>query len=436
MVDKILIGNGMRVGNIKVKGHINAIGYFESDTNIVGFNKGVVISTGMVNDISLPNISNGTSSILNSKMDNSLNKITKQKTRDVMVIEFDFVPFHNRLSFKYVFGSEEYQEWVGSPFNDVFGFFISGHGLKDYNMALLPDNKTIVSINNVNHTKNKKYYRNNDYWKTIKDGEFQGKFSFKNSFMKRLWYRLTFRPISKYVKFSGKLNIFKTEKSVELKKTLNPLVYNNLEFDGLTVPLEAWCYVKPYKKYRIKIAIGDVADAIFDSGIFLEQQSFSSTKDSLQPGFIPYKDLSMTMNWDSVFATPNSIKQPVKTPEKTTKTAKQKNEATPFFTPFSIYFALNDSSLSDTAKVQLDSLAAYLLKYSHKKCILSGRSDPTGKADLNKRLSIGRSEMVKKYLLEKGVSPKQLYKNTNPIVEEGGTIQDPKKRRVDIKVLK
>ena len=38
---------------------------------------------------------------------------------DAAVLEFDFIPTSDSISFKYVFGSEEYLEWVNS-FNDAF----------------------------------------------------------------------------------------------------------------------------------------------------------------------------------------------------------------------------------------------------------------------------------------------------------------------------
>eukprot|EP00775_Hariotina_reticulata_P009203 gene9203-9370_t len=74
-------------------------------------------------------------------------------TYDATVLEFDVVPARNgELVFQYVFASEEYNEWVDSSYNDVFGFWI---GPKDkssaaVNVAYLPDLVTPTSINNVN----------------------------------------------------------------------------------------------------------------------------------------------------------------------------------------------------------------------------------------------------------------------------------------------
>uniref|UniRef100_UPI004048BDF9 choice-of-anchor L domain-containing protein n=1 Tax=Flavobacterium sp. TaxID=239 RepID=UPI004048BDF9 len=78
------------------------------------------------------------------------------------ILEFDFVTIHTSVTFRYVFGSEEYNNGVDSnyqctEFNDKFGFLISGPGISGgqgfsndaRNMAILP-NGSQVSINAVN----------------------------------------------------------------------------------------------------------------------------------------------------------------------------------------------------------------------------------------------------------------------------------------------
>ena len=52
---------------------------------------------------------------------------------DATVLEFDFIPKNDVISFEYVFASDEYNEYVGSSYNDVFGFFGNGK-----NMASIP----------------------------------------------------------------------------------------------------------------------------------------------------------------------------------------------------------------------------------------------------------------------------------------------------------
>jgi hypothetical protein len=71
-------------------------------------------------------------------------------TYDAAVLEFDIVATEPTIEFKYVFGSEEYLEFVGTNFNDVFGFFIGAIGDPLQNIAFIPDTTVVVSINNVN----------------------------------------------------------------------------------------------------------------------------------------------------------------------------------------------------------------------------------------------------------------------------------------------
>jgi len=49
-----------------------------------------------------------------------------------------------------------------------------------------------------------------------------------------------------------------------------------VEYDGLTTVLTASCAVTPCKRYHMKIAVADVYDHIYDSGVFLEENSFTS----------------------------------------------------------------------------------------------------------------------------------------------------------------
>lgn len=55
---------------------------------------------------------------------------------------------------------------MGSPFNDVFGFWISGPGIAGpngtLNVAYMPDQVTACSINNVNNNQLSQFYHDND----------------------------------------------------------------------------------------------------------------------------------------------------------------------------------------------------------------------------------------------------------------------------------
>jgi hypothetical protein len=142
------------------------------------------------------------------------------ETFDACVLEFDFVPYYSYVWFQFVFGSEEYPEFVGSVFNDAFGFFISGPGItgpysnNSKNIALIPETEIPVSINNVNQDINSEYYVANE-------SDF-------------------------------------------------------IQYDGFTTVFSAVSEVQPMNTYHIKLAIGDVLDYSFDSGVLLQASSFCS----------------------------------------------------------------------------------------------------------------------------------------------------------------
>jgi len=91
---------------------------------------------------------------------------------DAAIAEFDLIPFADTLRFHYVFGSEEYPEWAGSSYNDVFAFFLSGPNPSggdylNFNIALIPGTNTPVSINSVSPLANTQYYIDNSADTTI-----------------------------------------------------------------------------------------------------------------------------------------------------------------------------------------------------------------------------------------------------------------------------
>jgi len=87
---------------------------------------------------------------------------------DVCRVEFDVQPLYEFLIFNYVFASDEYPEWVGTGFNDVFGFFVSGPGIEGSfsdgakNFSNVPGTDLPVSINSVNAAMNEEYYIDNE----------------------------------------------------------------------------------------------------------------------------------------------------------------------------------------------------------------------------------------------------------------------------------
>ncbi|PHR24421.1 MAG: hypothetical protein COA38_16655 [Fluviicola sp.] len=234
IVEDILLGSGVTVSNIQWNGSTvdastvqTAIGVFGGTPNI-GIPNGVILSCGNVAEAVGPNAGAAASNnagITDYTTDPDLISLQPSgvQVHDGAVLEFDFVPSGDSISFQYVFGSEEYPEYAppnSSSFNDAFGFFLTGSipGGGNYtsqNIALLPNNVTIVSINNINPVTNQAFYVDN----------------------------------------AGGTNI---------------------EYDGYTTTLRARAGVVCGETYHIKLAISDAGDNQLNSAVFLEANSFSS----------------------------------------------------------------------------------------------------------------------------------------------------------------
>ena len=396
-VKNVLIGPGVEVANIKHTGMIGGLGQFDADPKIIGVKSGLVLSTGNVAGVVGPNNSRGHTSLgyfpdsarLTSQIkrgDRDLNHLCHRRTIDMTVIEFDFVPIKNVLEFNYVFASEEYTEFVNSGFNDVFGFFIRGPGFKrKVNLAVLPNGKTPITINSINHKKHKEYFRKNP---------------------KRIGLA---RRIFKSKK--------KRKEMIALRKYL--------QFDGLTTVLKVHCDVIPYKKYHIKIAIGDVGDGRYDSAVFLEAGSFVSIRDTSGKYFEELELLSENPpDIDSIFG----IKEIVE--EEIPLIIDEKFEIT------DVYFDNASFSIPDSAKIHLDSLAEYLQSNKKLTCVLYGYTDNVGSKNYNQTLSENRAKSILDYLVAKGIDSSRLvYSGQNfeqPNADnstEGGRARN---RRVEI----
>jgi gliding motility-associated-like protein len=232
LVQNVLLGPGVSVSNVTYNGSPSAISKFSATGTNLGITSGIVITTGTVyNNSSGPQ---GPNNQTNSGVDNNMGGsgllssiINGTQTYNAAILEFDFIPYADTVRFKYVFGSEEYPEFAppnNSTYNDVFGFFISGPGISGLqNIAKLP-NGSVVSINNVNQITNSSYFNNNG------DG--------------------TSAP-------QNGSDIY-------------------IQYDGFTDVLEAVSKVQCGSTYHLILAIADVGDGIFDSGIFLEANSLSS----------------------------------------------------------------------------------------------------------------------------------------------------------------
>ena len=239
LINNVLLGMGVTASNITINGSPlnanNAQGNVVSFTNTnpaFPISSGLLLTTGNAIAAQGPNnstnLSNNLPATASVASDPHLNILAAGTVTNGVVLEFDFIPTGDTLNFRYIFGSEEYPEFSPSTYNDAFGLFLWGPGItgpyalagysNGANIATIPGGIP-VTINNVGDASNTQYYVFND----------------------------------------------------------NGSTYGNaIQYDGTTVLLTAAASVQCNQTYHIKLAISNVSDQAYDSGVFLEANSFSS----------------------------------------------------------------------------------------------------------------------------------------------------------------
>lgn len=224
-----LLGPGVNLvpGSATYLGASSASGFFTGDTTIFGNPagvNGVLLTTGSVNAALGPNSSASTS--VNNSVGGSAylsGLIGGTQTFDASTLTFKIKLDQgvSGVEWTYVFGSEEYNEFVNTQFNDVFALSLDGK-----NLALVPGTNTPVSINNVNNGNpvgtgtitNSSFYRDNSPGNN--NGGVPGSIA--------------------------------------------------TQYDGLTTVLKSTAAgLKPGEEYTLSFAIADTGDGIYDSGVFL-----------------------------------------------------------------------------------------------------------------------------------------------------------------------
>ncbi|MCW3071137.1 MAG: hypothetical protein JWO44_1027 [Bacteroidetes bacterium] len=235
LVQNVLLGTGITASGITYTGSATSRGTFDGSASNIGLNAGVILSSGDIANAGGPNNTSSISISNSLPGDPDLDVIMDPTlSYEAAILEFDFIPTSDTVKFRYVFGSDEYMEYVSTfpgGINDGFGFFISGPGISGpftngaINIALVPGTTLPVTMFNLNLTNNGTYYFDNG------DGMGMGT-----------------APDGATV-----------------------------QYDGFTVPLTAIANVQCGQVYHIKLAVADGGDGIIDSGVFLEEGSFASS---------------------------------------------------------------------------------------------------------------------------------------------------------------
>ncbi len=231
-------GPGVTVTNVTYTGAAGGIGTF-SGMGAAGFDSGVILSSGDVVNAVGPNQTSGQTTAFGTAGDAQLDALvggssSANSTFDAAVLEFDFVPTSNVVSFKYVFASEEYSEFVGAGVDDVFAFFVN-----NTNCATVGGQRVSVD--------------------TINNGN-PGNPSFTPSHPEL--YRDNPTPANPGV---------------------DPASPIDVQYDGLTTVLNCQATVTPGQTSHMKLAIADTGDQVLDSTVFLQADSFQSNEPPVCP---------------------------------------------------------------------------------------------------------------------------------------------------------
>lgn len=218
--------------------------YFTNDSPIIPFESGIILTSGFVSQVDGPNddilsgglyydIWQGDSQLFDYVQDQGIDP-ELNSYENATFVEFDFVPLSERLSFDYIFLSEEYGEYQ-CEYSDAFAFFLTDLQTNEItNLAIVPETDDPVSVLTI---RDEQYYI----------GTESNCGSLNEDFFNNYY------PM-------GEL----------------PLSQSPHNFNGDTKVLTASASVIPGRSYNIKLVVADRNDSELDSAVLIEEGSFSS----------------------------------------------------------------------------------------------------------------------------------------------------------------
>lgn len=256
LIENVFLGEGIDIISVNYAGDERSAAFFRNGGSTIGLDRGIVMTTGITvpgnTTIGVANSGDDNLSIDNDSQlsdDVDLRSIignSNTQIHDITSYEITFRPLGDSVSFRYVFASEEYPEYVCSRYNDLFGFFISGPGINGPfangadNLALIPGTDLPVRINTVN----------------------PGIVGNNGSAANCTGTEGTLDNSDLYIDNNGSNN--------------QPV------FDGYTQIFTAATRVEACEVYTMKIIIADIGDARLDSGVFLDARSFGGDATNLE----------------------------------------------------------------------------------------------------------------------------------------------------------
>ncbi|MFM2212757.1 MAG: putative adhesin, partial [Bacteroidota bacterium] len=215
-------------------GATNGIGYFTNTNPNFPLTSGVILSSGDVTQAPGPNLTTQGNGVWPGDTDlfNYIDGLGIDPGltdyNDATVLEFDFTPLTNTMSFEFLFASEEYGTFQ-CDYSDSFAFFLTNvtAGTAPTNLALIPSTTTPISV------------------VTIRDNTYNASCGSVNP--------------TYFGNYNGGANA-------------NTAATN---FNGETIKMTANSSVIPNNVYHIKLVVADRNDNSYDSAVFLGGGSFN-----------------------------------------------------------------------------------------------------------------------------------------------------------------
>ncbi|WP_298756054.1 choice-of-anchor L domain-containing protein [uncultured Psychroserpens sp.] len=205
-------------------GDVNGIGYFTSDEGSFPFEDGIILTSGDASLAGGPNINAMSDGAWPGDADLEA-AVGIAISNNASIIEFDFVPLSDEISFDFIMASEEYNGNTGGTFectfSDAFAFLLTDEDGDTTNLAVLPGTDTPILVTNI--------HPENPGCPAINEEYFGG----------------------------------------YIPQNLPPI-----SFDGRTEVFTAFSEVNIGETYHIKLVIADATDSALDSGVFLKAGSF------------------------------------------------------------------------------------------------------------------------------------------------------------------
>ncbi|WP_321265347.1 choice-of-anchor L domain-containing protein, partial [Psychroserpens sp.] len=204
-------------------GDEDGIGYFISNGTDFPFTDGLIMTSGDASEARGPNNIGMSAGGFGWPGDAELDAAVGINSNNATIIEFDFVPLADSISFDFLMASEEYD--MGSfecNFSDAFAFLLTDAMGNTTNLAVLPGTTTPILVTNI--------HLDNGFCPAINEQYFGG-----------------------YTPNNGP----------------------PIGFDGRTAVFTAQSPVIPGDNYSIKLVVADATDTALDSGVFIEAGSFN-----------------------------------------------------------------------------------------------------------------------------------------------------------------